>query len=146
MDTLQSVDSAAEKAVTLLVMRRSVMEEIALTSFFNAPLELDPNRGHALLTFVDDLGTPLSGVRLTFPSPDDVGVAYDTGDIYSDAEIQTSVRGTVALLNLAAATYPGSLTSIVAELRSQPDRQFRAGLRVAASSVTVLTVVLDLSP
>jgi hypothetical protein len=145
MDTLQSVDTAAGEAVSLRVMRRSVMEEIALTSFFLTPLELDPNRGHALLTFVDDLGTPLSGVRLTFPSPDDVGVAYDTGDIYSDAEIETSVRGTVALVNLAAAAYPGSLTSIVAELSSQPDRQFRAGLRVAASSVTVLTVVLDLS-
>jgi hypothetical protein len=145
MDTLQSVDTAAEEPVTLLVMRRSVMEEIAITSFFNAPLELDPNRGHALLTFVDELENPLPGVRLTFPSPNDVGVAYDTGDIYSDAEIETSVRGTVALLNLAAAEYPGSLTSIVAELPSLPDRQFRAGLRVAASSVTVLTVVLDLS-
>ncbi|HKO93872.1 MAG TPA: hypothetical protein VJU61_22115, partial [Polyangiaceae bacterium] len=146
MDTLQGVDTAAEAPVTLLVMPRAVMDDIALTSFFTTPLELDPNRGHAILTFVDELGNPLPGVRLTFPSPDDVGIAYDAGDIYSDAEIETSVRGTVVLLNLAAATYPGSLSSVVAELPTLPDRQFRPGFRVAASSVTLLTVELDLSP
>ena len=145
MDTLQGVDTAAGDAVTLLVMRRSVVEEIALTSFFTTPLELDPTRGHAILTFVDELGNPLPGVRLTFPSPADVGIAYDSGDIYSDAEIETSVRGTVVLLNLAAAAYPGSLSSVVAELTTLPDRQFRPGFRIAAASVTVLTVEIDLS-
>ena len=145
MDTLQGVDTAAGEAVSLLVMRRSVLEEVALTSFFTTPLELDPTRGHAILTFVDELGNPLPGVRLTFPSPEDVGIAYDSGQIYSDAEVETSVRGTVVLLNLAAAAYPGSLTSVVAELPTLPDRQFRPGFRVAAASVTLLTVEIDLS-
>jgi hypothetical protein len=35
---------------------------------------------------------------------------------------------------------------VVAELASLPMQQFRANLRVAAGSVTVLTVELDLSP
>jgi hypothetical protein len=147
MDTLQLATTAAADPVSLVVVRRTVMEEIARVSFLLNPLELDPRRGHAIVTFVDELRVPISGLRLVFPAPEDVGVAYDAGDIYSDAQLETSTRGTVVLLNLPAAGYPGVVTNVVAELPLLlPDQQFRANLRVAAGSVTVLTVELDLSP
>jgi hypothetical protein len=50
----------------------------------------------------------------------------------------------VVLLNLAAAPYPGGSMSIVARLASQPDREYRADLRVTAGSVTLFTVQLQL--
>jgi hypothetical protein len=146
MDTYQAVDSAAGRAVALAVTRRSVMEEIAQTAFLNSPQLLEPRRGHAILSFVDELGAPVDGVTVTFPTPDDASIAYDAGDVYSDALTETSVRGTVVLLNLAAAPYPGSVTSIVATLASQPDRQFRAPLLVSAGMVTLFTLKIDLTP
>lgn len=146
MDTYQAVDSAAGLPVALAVTRRSVMEEIAQTSFLNSPQLLEPSRGHLLLTFVDDVGVPIDGVTVTFPTADDASIAYDAGDVYSDALTETSVRGTVVLLNLAAAPYPGSVTSIVATVASQPGREFRAPLLVSAATVTLFTLKLDLVP
>jgi hypothetical protein len=146
MDTLQVANLSNAQPLSLVVVRRTVMEEIAQVSFLTNPLELDPGRGHAIVSFVDELGVPISGLRLVFPAPEDVGVAYDAGDIYADAQLETSTRGTVVLLNLPAARYPGVVTNVVAELASLPMQQFRANLRVAAGSVTVLTVELDLSP
>jgi hypothetical protein len=146
MDTYQAVDSAAELPVALAVMQRSVMDQIAQTSFINSPQLLERSRGHVILRFVNEVGVPVAGVSVTFPTTDDASIAYDAGDLYSDALTETSVRGTVVLLNLAAAPYPGSVTSIVATVAGQPDRDFRAPLLVSADAVTLFTLPLDLTP
>jgi hypothetical protein len=146
LDTYQAVNSAAALPVELAVMQRSVLEEIEQTSFAFSPRDLAPSRGHAIVQFVDTLGVPLSGVSVTFPTPSDADVAYDAGDLYSDTLTETSVRGTVVLLNMAAAPYPGGLTSIAATVTSLPDSDFRAQLRVSAGAVTLDTVVLELAP
>jgi hypothetical protein len=146
MDTLQVVVDSGADPVNLLVMRRTVMEEISQVSFLIGPLELDPARGHAVIQFVDELGNPLPDLRLIFPTPDNVGVAYDVGEIYGDSQLETSTRGTVVLLNVPAAPYPGVLTNVVVETSSTPVQQFRPVVRVATESVTVLTVELDVTP
>lgn len=146
MDTLQVVDTTVEGAVELVIMRRSVLEELISSTFFDEPIELDPARGHVILRCVDELGNPIPGLSVVSPSAEVADVAYDAGDIYSDVMGETSTRGTVALMNLPAADYPGGLTTVVLELSSMPVVQFRPNVRVASDSVTVLTVALDLAP
>jgi len=146
LNTYQAVDSAAGLPVELAVMQRSVMEQISQSSFLDSPQLLEPSRGHVILQFVDEVGLPVAGVSVAFPTTDDASVAYDAGDLYSDTLTETSTRGTVVLLNLAAAPYPGSLTSIVATVATLPDRQFRTALLVSAAAVTLFTLTLDLAP
>jgi hypothetical protein len=146
MDTLQLVDSAAGQAVELSVMRRSVMEELATSSFLNEPVELDPTRGHALIRFVDEGGAPVTGVSVVFPTVESADIAYDAGDIYSDSLSETSSRGTIALLNLVAPDYPGGVANLVVEVASPTPRQLTELFRVASGSVTLVTVELDLTP
>lgn len=146
LDTLQVVDSAAGQAVELLVMRRSVMEELTISSFLNEPVELDPARGHAFIRFVDEVGNPVPGLSLVFPTIESADIAYDAGDIYSDAASETSTRGTIALLNLVAPDYPGGVANLVIEIASPTVRQLSEVFRVARGSVTLHTVKLDLDP
>jgi hypothetical protein len=140
LDSYQRVNTAAQQPVELAVMQRTVMEQIAQGSFFDAPLELQRDRGHAIVQFVDEFGVPVIGASLTYPTADDAGIAYDSGDLYSDLLTETSARGTVVLLNLSAAPHPGGSTSIVVRVASLPDREFRSDLRVAAGSVTLFTL------
>lgn len=146
IDTLQIVDSAAGEAVELVAMRRSVMEELSISSFLNEPVELDLARGHALIRFVDADGEPVPGLSLVFPTSDSADIAFDTGDIYSDGVTETSTRGTIALLNLIAPAYPGGSSNVVVELAAPTVTQFSSTFRVASGAVTVFTVELDLTP
>jgi hypothetical protein len=134
VDTLQLVDSAVAGAVQLVVMQRTALEQIPQSL---VSTDLDPARAHALVTFLDAQGRALSGVAITFPAPDDVTIGYDTGAIYSDQTEQTSARGTVALLNLAAPAYPGGATHISA---ASPTHSFDLDLQVARGSITIASV------
>ena len=144
LDTYQRANTAAQRPVELAVMQQDVMDQIAQGSFLETPQLLQNDRGHAIVQFVDEFSVPIIGVSLTYPTPDDAGIAYDSGDLYSDGLTETSVRGTVVLLNLSAAPYPGGSTSIVARVASSPDREFRSDLRVTAGSVTIFTLQLQL--
>jgi hypothetical protein len=146
LDTYQTANSAAGLPVELAVMQRSVLEEIEQTSFAFSPRDLEPSRGHAIVQFVDALDLPVSGVSVTFPTASEADVAYDAGDLYSDALAETSARGTVVLLNMAAPPYPGGLTTVVATVASLPESEFRVQLRVSAGAVTLDTTVLELAP
>jgi hypothetical protein len=68
-----------------------------------------------------------------------VSTAYDSGDTYTDTEDSTSRRGMAVLLNLAAAKFPGGVTSILAEVDGQ---QLTLQLHIAQSAVTVVTAVV----
>lgn len=144
LDTYQRANTAAQQPVELAVMQQAVMEQIAQGSFLATPQQLQNDRGHAIVQFIDPFGVPVPGVSLTYPTPDDAGIAYDSGDLYSDLLTETSVRGTVVLLNLSAPPYPGGSTSIVARAASLPDREFRSDLRITAGSVTLFTLQLQL--
>lgn len=144
MDTLQIVDAASAQAVELSAMRRSVMDQIAVSSFLNEPIELDPARGHAIIRFVDEGGNPVPDLRVVFPTLDSADIAYDAGEIYSETLSETSTRGTVALFNLVAPEYPGGVANVVVEIASPTPRQFSPSVRVASAAVTVLTVELEL--
>ena len=139
MDTLQPIDATRAENVQLLVMRRALMEQLAQT--FMASPELDPARGHAIVSFIDGQERPVSGIRITFPDPAEVLVGYDAGDIYSDQVEETGTRGTVLLLNLPAAAYPGGLSGVVAENPSMQLINF--DLRVASGSVTLVTLQIE---
>lgn len=136
IDTLQPVDTSSASAVDLIVVQRQVMEQIV--QGFTSAVELDPARGHVVLTLVDSDGAPLVGASITAPDPAVTSIAYDTGDFYSDQTLETSTRGTVVLLNLAAASYPGVLTTVVAET---PLARYEAVVRVASGTVTRVTAV-----
>jgi hypothetical protein len=141
IDTLQVVDSRRAELVDLFVLRRTVMQEMVQIGFLSTPTELDPERAHVVLNFVDAHDMPLSDVEVVFP--EEVSVAYDAGDTYSDQTLETSTRGTAVLVNLAAAPYPGGLTSIGVQLSSQP---FNIDLRIARGAVTLVKARLDLAP
>ncbi len=142
MDTLQVVDSTVASFNDLLVMRRSVMDEIASVAFSNLT-EPDPNRGHAIISFVDAQGNGVAGVRLRFPVPEDVSIAYDTGDIYSDQFDETSSRGTVVLFNLVASAYPGGPTNVIADVGGE---DYDLDIRVASGSVTIVSAATGAAP
>jgi hypothetical protein len=139
IDTLQAVDSARMGRSDLLVVRREVLRELAATSFLNDPIELNPDRAHLIIQFVDEDGVEMEGVQLTFPAPEDVSTAYDAGSIYSDALAQTSTRGTAVLLNMDAPPYPGTPLSIGATLDGE---LFTASVRIARRAVTLVTAVV----
>ncbi len=139
IDTLQAVDSTRTSQRDLLVLRRDLMRELAAESFINNPVELDPLSAHLIVQFVDEDGTPVEGVQLTFPVPDQVSTAYDAGAIYSDALEQTSTRGTAVILNLSAPTYPGTALTIGATVDGE---LFTAPVQVARGAVTLVTAVV----
>jgi hypothetical protein len=138
VDTLQVVSSTAAAPVELLVLRRSVLDEL-IPSFTSNPLELDPQRGHVILRFVDQAREGISGVRLLFPAPEETAIAYDFGGTYSDVVMETSTLGTLVLLNLATRAYPGVSMTVIAEVRGMSRN---VDLHTAAGAVTLVTVVL----
>jgi hypothetical protein len=139
IDTLQAVDSARMGGSDLLVVRREVLRELAAASFLNEPIELNPDRAHLIIQFVDEVGVEMEGVQVTFPAPEDVSTAYDAGAIYSDALAQTSTRGTAVLLNMDAPSYPGTPLSIGATLDGE---LFTASVQIARRAVTLVTAVV----
>jgi hypothetical protein len=136
MDTLQPVDSSQAQPVELLVVQRTVMEQIS--QGFVTP-ELDPDRAYAIITFLDAGGIGVPEIQVLFPAPEDVSAAYDAGDIYSDQPDATSTRGSAVLLNIPASAYPGGFTHVQAQAQS-PLRTLDFDIQVARGSVTLATV------
>jgi hypothetical protein len=139
MDTLQAADTTQSGVVDLFVVRRDLMRQLATTAFMVPPVELDPDRAAIVIRFVDERGAPAAGVRITIPDPTVIRTAYDAGDTYSDSLDATLDRGMALLLNLEAAAYPGSATSIVAEVDGVP---LTTNLLIAQGAVTVVTAVI----
>jgi hypothetical protein len=140
MDTLQAADTTQSRVVDLFVVRRDLMLELVRTGFLTTgPVELVPDRAAIVVRFVDERDVPAAGVRITIPDPIQFSTAYDAGDIYSDSQDATSARGMAIVLNLPAASYPGSATSIVADLNGE---QFTTNLLIAQGAVTVVTAVI----
>jgi hypothetical protein len=139
MDTLQAADTTQSRVVDLFVVRRDLMRELAITAFLMNTVDLDPARAAIVIRFVDERGAPAAGVRITIPDPAMFSTAYDAGDIYSDSLEATSERGMAILLNLPAAAYPGSATSIVADVSGEP---LTTNLLIAQGAVTVVTAVI----
>lgn len=139
MTTLQAVDSTQSQFVELLLVPRALMAEIASASYLINPRELEPGRGHAIITFVGPNGSRQSGVQIIAPDADDAAVAYDAGDIYSDASDRTATRGTAILLNMPASAYPGSTLPISAELAGVT---YDTPIRVARDAVTIVEATI----
>jgi len=141
MDTLQVVDSTHATPVSLLVMRRPPFQELVSASFLANSVELDPARGHAILRFVNAQRQGITGVTLTTPDPATTSVAYDIADdIYSDQQTETSLKGTLVLLNLPANAYPGTATTITALVRGT---RRDVDAHIAAGAVTFVTTVIE---
>jgi hypothetical protein len=138
LDTLQPVAAQQTAPAGLLVVGRNVLEQIAQLGFQVSPQELDPRRGAIILSVESEQGVPLPQVQLLFPAPEDVAVAYDSGELYSDQATETSARGTLVLLNLPASPYPGTVTSIAIEVNGA--RQ-DIDIRTVAGGVSVVTAV-----
>jgi hypothetical protein len=135
LDTLQPVPAQQTAPAGLLVVRRTVLEDIAVDAFQQ---ELDPRRGSIILSVESEQGVPLPQVKLLFPSPNDVAVAYDAGDVYSDQATETSARGTLVLLNLPASPYPGTVTGVAIQVNGAPQD---IPIRTIAGGVSVVTAV-----
>lgn len=140
MHTLQALDGTLEEFVELVVMRRSVMQPLVQSSFLGTPVELDPQRGHAIISFVTPNGQPVGGVQVLVPGDASARVAYDAGDIYSDLTLETSSRGAVAIVNAAAAEFPGNVVPVTADLRGQ---ELDLNVRFARDGVTVIEVEIE---
>lgn len=136
MDTFQIVDATIGDFVELLVMRQSVMDDIAAVSFTNSSVALDPTRGHAILSFFDAEGVPVQGVSVVQPALEDAAIAYDAGEIYSDQLDETANRGSVVLMNMPAVAYPGGLISVTVSLDGV---SYSTPVRIARNTVTVVS-------
>jgi hypothetical protein len=139
LDTLQVVDATVGDFLNLLVMRESVMNDIAEVSFSSSVVEVDPARGHAILSFFDEDGASLAGVRVVDPTPADAAIAYDAGDVYSDQLDETANRGAVVLMNLPAVAYPGALINVTVTLDGL---SYSTPVRIARGAVTVVNAQL----
>lgn len=139
MDTLQLANGQRAQPVDLLVMRRPVFEQLVQAGFTSNPVELSPALGHVILRFLDGEQQGIPGVTLVTPAPADTSVTYDLGDTFSDLSTETAARGTMVLLNLPAAAYPGTATTVtttVNGLRRDID------VRTALGAVTLITTVI----
>ena len=140
MDTLQVVDSTRTTPVSLLVMRRPTFGDLVAESFLANPVDLDPQRGHVILRFLNTQQQGIPGVTLTTPAPATTSVAYDIENlIYSDTQLETGGRGTLVLVNLTASAYPGSATTITTQVRGT---QRNVDVHIAAGAVTIVTTVV----
>lgn len=139
IDTIQAVDPARSAAADLFVWRRETLVGLAATSFLNPPVEIEPNGAHLVVQFVDSDRRPVQGVQVTFPEPEDTRTAYDAGDAYSDALLETSSRGVAILLNIPAPPWPGSPLRIIAEVDGQP---LLAEVQIVRSAVSLVTAVV----
>jgi len=139
MDTLQAVDSRGVGVTDLRVVRTDMMRDLASSSFLNQTVELSLDRAHLIVRFVDTDKQPVAGVEITFPSPQNVSIAYDAGEIYSDALPETSSRGMAVLLNLEAPAWPGSPLAIVADFEGD---RLSAQVQLARGAVTVVDAVV----
>jgi hypothetical protein len=141
VDTLQAVDPTTNASLSLLVMSRDTLQQLVLDSFMASPVELDPQRGHVILRFVNAQRVGIDGVKLTSPDPASTSVAYDLGDqIYSDTQPETGTRGTLVLLNLDASAYPGKAVTIKALVRGTSRE---VDVRIAAGALTLVTTVIE---
>lgn len=141
MDTLQVVDSTKATPVSLLVMRRPPFEELVSASFLTNSVELNPARGHAILRFVNAQRQGIAGITLTSPDSASTSVAYDIADdIYSDQQTETSLKGTLVLVNLPTSPYPGTATTITAQVRGT---RRDVDVHIAAGAVTFVTTVVE---
>jgi hypothetical protein len=141
VDTLQLVDTTRSEPVSLLEMSRATLQQLVVDSFMVSPVELNPQRGHVILRFVNAQRVGIPGVTLTTPAPASTSVAYDLGDqIYSDTQTETGTRGTLVLVNLAASAYPGVATTITAQVRGATRN---VDVHIAAGALTLVTTVIE---
>jgi hypothetical protein len=138
VDTLQVVNTTVAAPVALLAMRRVVLEQIK-EGFLSNPLEFNADRGHVILRFVNQQRQGISGISLVSPDPAQTSVAYDQGDTYSDVPTETAERGTLVLMNLPTSPYPGTATTIRAEVGGM-NRD--VDVHTAAGAVTLVTQVM----
>jgi hypothetical protein len=143
VDTLQLVNAARDTDVNLVVLDRSTLEDLVRISFLNTPTEFDPQRGSAIVSFVDTNLDPISGLTVAEPNSTDVSFAYDDGNSYSDVLDQTGPRGTVVFLNVPASSFPGGLLNMVVLVEGQ---EYASNVRVVRGGVTLATAQLTLNP
>ncbi|HTV18510.1 MAG TPA: hypothetical protein VMG12_07560 [Polyangiaceae bacterium] len=139
-DTIQVVDSRRAGITDLHVVRTDMLRDLARSSFLNGIVDLDLERAHLIIRFVDADNEPVEGVQITYPDPQSVATAYDAGDIYSDALDATSARGMAILLNQEAPEWPGTSADIYANLDGAS--QLTARVRLVRGSVTVVSAVV----
>lgn len=132
MPTLQRADTR-DGVADLALVRRVTMENIAVGLL--APIVLDPDRGHAVLRFVDSTGRGLPGVVID-THPGSV-VAYDIGSgLFRDDQPETTEAGWVAILDAAALPFPGAVTRV----GFVGARQGAVDVKFAADAVTMVVV------
>jgi hypothetical protein len=135
--TIQRAD-AESGAADLVLVRTTTLETIGAGLL--SPVDLLPERGHVVFRFVDGQGSGVPGIALdngTFPES---VVAYDTGTgIFRDDQPDTTNAGYAALLSVDAIPFPGA----VAEVTFSGAATGVVAVKLAAASVTVLTVVVD---
>ncbi len=136
LTTLQWVHDPAAETVAL-VLNRVALDGL-LDSFSSGQSSLEPNRAHAILNFLDDRGTPQSGVTI---SAGDAIVGYDQGPAYSDVQGATADRGSAVLINVPAAAtgFPGATQLIGIE---QDGTVTELELHLAAGAVTLANILL----
>jgi hypothetical protein len=140
MDTVQAVDGTQDGFVDLRVMRRNVMTELTQQSFLGTLAELSDQAGHAIIGFEDADGRPIAGIQVRLPGNGEASLAFDAGDIYSDLTGETSTRGAVAIVNVSAPAYPGTIVPVTADVGGT---ELDLNVRIARGSVTVIDVVVE---
>jgi hypothetical protein len=140
MHTLQRVDTTSTGLLTLYVADRLSMEAIAAEGSLLTPIELEDTKGHALIYFVDAEGDPVDQVTLLeTAATSEAVIAYGGGDVFSDALPDTEVAGSVMLLNVNAAAFPGALNTFVFSYEGQ-ETSFDIQMARDTLSLAVITV------
>lgn len=109
--TLQTVDTVLADEAPLRLLRRSMMDELALIAYVDQPTSFDPEQASAFVQFVGESGEPLAGVSLVGIAQE-AAIAFDAGGVYSDEIIETGDRGSMLLLNTAATAFPGGVLAL----------------------------------
>jgi hypothetical protein len=138
MNTLQLLDLTKRVPVSLVIVDRSTLEEVAGQGSLSTPVQLQEDRGHTVLTFVDKDAVPLDNIKVT--STTGTTVAYDAGPTYSDVLEATSNRGSILILNMGATAFPGSVQTVSI---SRGSKTTNLNVQVASNTISVATFVIN---
>ena len=133
MNGFWPVDTSTEAKVQVPVVLRSVVDQIF--SLLLAANLADPQRAQVILQFTDAAGATLAGVGVSAPGT--AVAAFRAGGTWSDNVTETDSSGLVAVLNVDALEFPGS----VQDLSFTVDGVERAvPVRTASDTVTIAAV------
>lgn len=138
LTTLQTLDTRSDGSVELVAIQAEALDFIY--QLVTLPTQRQPGSGQVVVSFVDAAApdTPVEGITVNIDGAETV--IYDADGSYTDVTASTGGAGTALLVNIPAATFPGSVHNLAWSGGAAGFEE----IRIAADAVTFLRFRVDL--